>query len=66
MKRLIKKSDWNNDSYIGRPGGLRLPDYEHKIYTDDIVDIHYGPSHNQECQFDKPIDNPEWALQNSF
>jgi hypothetical protein len=49
------------------PMGLLIKDIEKKIVDKDkIEDITYGPSISREWEFEKPLDNMEWRLQQSF
>lgn len=59
MKRLIKKSDDYGMTIVFN--GI-MDKIDNK---DEITDITYGPSNSGQWLFDKPIDNPEWALRSS-
>lgn len=49
------------------PMGLIFKDIDKKIVDKDkIEDITYGPSISREWEFEKPLDNMEWRLKQSF
>ncbi len=46
---------------------ILIPDYDKKIVDKDKMDgITYGPNISREWDFEKPIDNQEWALKSDF
>ena len=67
MKSRLKKNIISEYDSSGVPLGIVFPNFQDKIIDKDkITDITYGPSISREWLFEKPIDNPEWALKQNI
>lgn len=66
-KKLSSHFPNETDRIFYRAPGFLFKNIDQKIVDkDEIIDVTYGPSISREWLFDKPIDNPEWSLQNNF
>jgi len=45
--------------------GFSVPNFQDTFENDSIIKRQYGPTYDRRWQFDKPVDNPEWLMQDT-